>query len=331
MSALPIHFARTWQALPSKASDSEKEAQIEAMASKIANLTAALEAKQVELDEHNQNMRVSVPTEVDANRPSYVWDEITREDADTKLANKNDGTFLLRSQPEAGRFYLAVNFRSKATHHSFDLINGSYMVNDKPMGDKQTVEACVNHMRLSQRNWPVMLTDGIANPDIAPPVKEDLIGKRMKLKSDLENLKSDAKQAEKQKHMLELVRGRASVVPEDPDDVKARMLTSGKLMRGRRGSLTRKGERIKVDKEQAERELNELEAARLEIDAQIGHETSPDRRQELQVAASKAEYGLKRARRSVADLSADCLPLLVGFNKCVKMRVALKKKSIGLH
>ena len=157
--------------------------------------------------------------EVDPNLPSYLFDSITREESEAKVANKPDGTFLLRvreGQDSQDSFILCMLFRGKASHHKLTKDSGGkYVVNGKPMGNKNTVEDVINHMRQSLDTWPIALSQGVYNPARPKPEKQaGKLAKAMKVvmqsRTDLEAAQTALGQAKTRQENAKIAEKRIS-------------------------------------------------------------------------------------------------------------------------
>lgn len=110
--------------------------------------------------------------ESDKNAPSYLWDSISRREIESMLAPEPDGTFLVRRKKDSDKaFLLSVQYNRKYTQHLISVSDtGVYLVNDKPMGGKATLDDVIEYLRAPHDNWPVRLTCAFRAPNKAAPM-----------------------------------------------------------------------------------------------------------------------------------------------------------------
>jgi len=181
---------------------SKQEIELQTLDDKKTDLENKLTESKAAVAEARTASNSPQGVEVDENMPHYAFSGISREDADGKLAHKNDGTFLVRAQP-GGKYYLCCMFRGKATHHSLTLGDtGYYVINEKPMGEGTSVTQTINHMRKKLKNWPVLLTHGIPNPEIQAPKKKDYSKIVFELNAEVSSLERELRGLSSRREIL---------------------------------------------------------------------------------------------------------------------------------
>ena len=122
--------------------------------------------------------------EKDANAPSYVWENLSIEDAEKMLVGP-DGTFVLKVKAGTNRdprkkdFVLTVKFQGSPTHHSITRNkNDEYLVNKQLYGHHTTLDALIEHLGVKNDTWPIVLNNPLrpakqpAPMPHMPPLKE---------------------------------------------------------------------------------------------------------------------------------------------------------------
>eukprot|EP00730_Choanoeca_flexa_P019167 TRINITY_DN9353_c0_g1_i1.p1 TRINITY_DN9353_c0_g1~~TRINITY_DN9353_c0_g1_i1.p1 ORF type:complete len:1142 (+),score=314.28 TRINITY_DN9353_c0_g1_i1:24-3428(+) len=99
---------------------------------------------------------------------SWYHGALNKDKAEELLANKPDGTFLVRDRNEQ-ELVLSVNFRNKATHHLMAKSDGKWMLNKKAYSDDPTkVENIIAALKTKQPSWPVPLIHPVAKAGAKP-------------------------------------------------------------------------------------------------------------------------------------------------------------------
>lgn len=116
--------------------------------------------------------------EADPNNPSYLWDGLSKKDAEAGCQGLPDGTFVLRRRRGLpSSFNMTVVFQGQMTHHAVDPgPDGLYTVNGKIMGGKSTLADLISYLSVQDRTgWPVPLSNPIRDPEKPPPISEALM------------------------------------------------------------------------------------------------------------------------------------------------------------
>jgi len=112
--------------------------------------------------------------ELTPDAPSYLWEDLSKLEAEVKLLGQNEGTFLVRRRKfgTSQQFLLDCVFGGRPTHHSVTAnAQGFYIVNNQgtaeTLNNSRTLHAVIQKLHDGVRGWPVCLGTPLTNPSRA--------------------------------------------------------------------------------------------------------------------------------------------------------------------
>lgn len=110
--------------------------------------------------------------EADPNSPSYLWRSCTKVQSAELLKDKPPGTFMMRktTPPTKNSYLLDIVFNGKRTTHSVaENCDGVFTLNDKVVGQCQSVDDLIFRLKRPLKNWPIVLCEPVVDPGKCKP------------------------------------------------------------------------------------------------------------------------------------------------------------------